>query len=157
MSDQPKAGKGRPQQRRKAREMALQALYQWQMAGESVTEIEVQFRANNDMSKVDEGYFRELLQGIARSASQIDSSIAPLLDRSLEQLDPVERAALRIGCYELMERHDVPYRVVINEGIELAKRFGGQDSHKYINGILDKLAPRLRAAEVKEFRNRNAR
>lgn len=161
MSNQFKTGKkrgGRPQQRRKAREMALQALYQWQMiGGESVAEIEVQFRANNDMSRVDENYFCELLQGIARSARQIDTSIAPLLDRSLEQLDPVERAALRIGCYELMERRDVPYRVVINEGIELARLFGGQDSHKYINGILDKLAPRLRAAEVKEFRNRNAR
>ena len=161
MSNRLQTGKkrgGRPQRRRKARELALQALYQWQIiGGESVAEIEVQFRANNDMSKVDESYFCELLQGIARSARQIDTSIAPLLDRSLEQLDPVERAALRIGCYELMERRDVPYRVVINEGIELARLFGGQDSHRYINGILDKLAPRLRAAEVKEFRNRNAR
>lgn len=134
--------------------MVLQALYQWQIGGESVTEIEVQFRANNDMSKIDDGYFHELLHGIVRSASKIDTELASLLDRSLEQLDPVERAALRIGCFELMERIDVPYRVVINEGIELAKCFGGQDSHKYINGILDKLAPRLRAVEVKEYRNR---
>lgn len=151
MSSQPKKS------RSKAREMALQALYQWQMAGESVTEIENQFRENNDMSKIDDGYFRELLQGTTRNACQIDIEIAPLLDRSLEQLDPVERATLRIGCFELMKRIEIPYRVVINEGIELAKRFGGQDSYKYINGILDKLAPRMRAAEVVEYRNRNAR
>ncbi|MCL6270476.1 transcription antitermination factor NusB [Sansalvadorimonas sp. 2012CJ34-2] len=146
--------RGRTQTRRKARELALQALYQWHMAGSSITDIEAQFRARNDMTKVDGGFFRELLLGVAQQASELDETLSPVLDRDLEKLDPVEKAALRLGCYELKVRTDVPYRVVINEGIELAKKFGAQDSHKYINGILDKLALNLRAVEVKEYRNR---
>ena len=114
----------------------------------------MQFRADNDFSKVDEGYFHTLLHGIPREMSTLDDTMNPLLDRPISQLDPVEIAALRIGCYELMNRADVPYRVVINEAIELVKRFGAQDSHRYINGILDKLAPRVRADEVRKFRKR---
>ncbi|CAM3708665.1 transcription antitermination factor NusB [Parendozoicomonas haliclonae] len=151
-SDKSKTNKGRTQTRRKARELALQALYQWQMAGASITDIEAQFRARNDMTRVDGGFFHELLSGIARQVSKIDETITPLLDRGFDQLDPVERAALRLGCYEMMVRTDVPYRVVINEGIELAKKYGAQDSHKYINGILDKLALTLRPVEVKAYR-----
>ncbi|WP_281648779.1 transcription antitermination factor NusB [Parendozoicomonas sp. Alg238-R29] len=144
--------KGRTQTRRKARELALQALYQWQMAGASIVDIEAQFRARNDMTRVDGGFFHELLSGVAHQLSDLDNTIKPLLDRSFDQLDPVERATLRLGCYEMMKRTDVPYRVVINEGIELAKKYGAQDSHKYINGILDKLALELRPVEVKEYR-----
>lgn len=144
----------KPSARRRARQLALQALYQWQMSQSSLTDIEMQFRSDNDMSKVDDGYFHALLHGVPRQASHLDETMAPLLDRSLEQLDPVELAALRIGCYELMNRPDVPYRVIINEAIELVKRFGAQDSHRYINGILDKLAPRVRPDEVRNFRKR---
>ncbi len=151
MAEQSK--KGRTRTRHKARELALQALYQWQVAGASITDIEAQFRARNDMERVDGGFFHELLIGIARQVSHLDETITPLLDRGFHQLDPVERATLRLGCYEMMVRTDVPYRVVINEGIELAKKYGAQDSHKYINGILDKLAATLRPLEVKEYRS----
>ncbi|WP_263081876.1 transcription antitermination factor NusB [Endozoicomonas sp. Mp262] len=144
----------KPSARRKARQLALQALYQWQMNQASLMSIELQFKADNDMSKVDEGYFHLILHGVPRQLSHLDEAMSPVLDRSLEQLDPVELTALRIGCYELINHKDVPYRVVINEAIELVKRFGAQDSHRYINGILDKLAPRLRAEEVRSYRKR---
>lgn len=146
--------KPKPSARRRARQLALQALYQWQISRSSLTDIEMQFRADNDFAKVDEGYFHTLLHEIPGIVSTLDETMNPLLDRPLTQLDPVEMAALRIGCYELMHRADVPYRVVINEAIELVKRFGAQDSHRYINGILDKLAPRLRSEEVRKFRKK---
>ena len=148
------AQRPKPSARRRARQLALQALYQWQLSQSSLTDIEMQFRSDNDFSKVDDGYFHILLHGIPKQASTLDETMAPLLDRSLDQLDPVEMAALRIGCYELMNRADVPYRVIINEAIELVKRFGAQDSHRYINGILDKLAPRIRPEEVRNFRKK---
>ncbi|WP_257281303.1 MULTISPECIES: transcription antitermination factor NusB [unclassified Endozoicomonas] len=151
---QKSAPRPKPSARRRARQLALQALYQWQMSQASITQIEMQFRADNDFSKVDDGYFHMLLTGIAREASRLDDAMSPLLDRPIAQLDPVEMSALRIGCYELMNRSDVPYRVVINEAIELVKRFGAQDSHRYINGILDKLAPRVRPDEVRNFRRK---
>ncbi|MDD7804637.1 MAG: transcription antitermination factor NusB [Endozoicomonas sp. (ex Botrylloides leachii)] len=138
----------KPSARRKARQLALQALYQWQMTQLSVDKIEAQFKTDNDMSKIDEDYFNLIIHGVPRQINHIDEAMTPALDRPLDQLDPVELAVLRIGCYELVNQPDVPYRVVINEAIELVKRFGAQDSHRYINGILDKLAPRLRAKEV---------
>ena len=141
------------QARRKSREMALQALYQMLLSGGSVSAVEQQFIVANDMSKVDSGYFHELLYGVARNVSSLDQKLSPVLDRPFDQLDPVETAVLRLGCFELMHRPDVPYRVIINEGIEMAKRFGAQESHKYVNGILDKLAPRIRTAEVREYRH----
>ena len=122
------------------------------MTQTSLSTIEAQFRTDNDMSKVDESYFNLIIHGVPRQISHIDEAMAPVLDRPLDQLDPVELAALRIGCYELVNQRDVPYRVVINEAIELVKKFGAQDSHRYINGILDKLAPRLRADEVRSHR-----
>ena len=148
------AQRPKPSARRRARQLALQALYQWQMSQSSLMDIEMQFRADNDFSKVDDGYFHTLVHGIPRELSKLDDTMNPLLDRPISQLDPVEVAALRIGCYELMNRTDVPYRVVINEAIELVKRFGAQDSHRYINGILDKLAPRVRADEVRKYRKK---
>ena len=143
-----------PSARRKARQLALQALYQWQIAKSPLQQIEAQFRADNDLSKVDEGYFSAILRGVPTQVSELDEAMAAVLDRPLEQLDPVELSALRIGCFEFINRKDVPYRVVINEAIELVKRFGAQDSHRYINGILDKLAPRLRAEEVRAYRKK---
>lgn len=143
-----------PSARRRARRLALQALYQWQIAKSPLNQIEAQFRHDHDLKSVDEGYFSAIIHGVPSQAGQLDEAMSAALDRPLSQLDPVELSVLRIGCFELMNRKDVPYRVVINEAIELAKRFGAQDSHRYINGILDKLAPRLRADEVKAYRKK---
>ncbi|WP_257284002.1 transcription antitermination factor NusB [Endozoicomonas sp. SESOKO1] len=144
-----------PSARRRARQLALQALYQWQIAKSPLNQIEAQFRADNDFSKVDADYFSAIIHGVPSQATQLDEAMTAVLDRPLSQLDPVELSALRIGCFELINRkEDVPYRVVINEAIELVKRYGAQDSHRYINGILDKLAPRLRAEEVQAYRNK---
>ncbi|MDH0897625.1 MULTISPECIES: transcription antitermination factor NusB [unclassified Pseudomonas] len=145
---QPKA-KGKIAQRRVARSLAMQALYQWHMAGQSLNEIEAQFRVDNDFSGVDGAYFHEILTGVARQKTELDASFAPFLSIPLDELDPVELAILRLSAWELKDRVDVPYKVVINEGIELAKVFGATDGHKFVNGVLDKLAPELRAAEVK--------
>ncbi|HSC85030.1 MAG TPA: transcription antitermination factor NusB [Pseudomonas sp.] len=144
---QPKA-KGKIATRRVARSLGMQALYQWHIAGQSLNEIEAQFRVDNDFSGVDGAYFHEILHGVAMGKTEIDEAIEPCLDRALEELDPVELAILRLSTWELSKRIDVPYRVVINEGIELAKVFGATDGHKFVNGVLDKLAPKLRAAEV---------
>lgn len=135
--------------RRKARSLAVQALYSWQMAGQPLNEIEATFRTDNDFSDVDGAYFHEILHGVPRLKGDLDKEFTPCLDRALEEIDPVELAILRLATYELRNRLDVPYKVVINEGIELAKTFGATDGHKFVNGVLDKLAPRLRAAELR--------
>ena len=136
-------------QRRSARSFALQALYQWQLAGQPVNEIDAQFRVDNDMRNTDVRLFSELLIGVASRKSELDERYKPFLDRELSELDPVELTVLRIGAYELMHRLEVPYRVAINESVELAKVFGATESHRYVNGILDKLAQRVRMSEVK--------
>lgn len=136
-------------QRRKSRSLALQALYQWQLSGSSVSQIEAEFSVDNDMTKVDVTYFRELLREIPKSLSDLNVQIEPFLDRPVQDVDPIEMILLRMGTYEMKHRIDVPYRVVINEAVELAKKFGGTDGHKYINSVLDKLALRLRAEETR--------
>ncbi|MEL0029175.1 MAG: transcription antitermination factor NusB [Perlucidibaca sp.] len=136
-----------PSARRKARRFALQGLYEWQLSGNPAHEIEARYRVENAMHKVDLDYFHELLHRIPVEAEALDALFTPHLDRAFNSLDPVELATLRIGTYELRHRIDVPYRVVINEGIELAKTFGASESHKYINGVLDKLAAELRQRE----------
>ena len=141
-------------QRRKSRSLALQALYQWQLSGSDVSQIEAEFSVDNDMAKVDVTYFRELLRGVPTNLSDLNRQIEPFLDRSVQEVDPIEMILLRMGAYELQHRVDVPYRVVINEAVELAKKFGGTDGHKYINSVLDKLALRLRAAETRGKRNK---
>jgi N utilization substance protein B len=118
------------------------------MAKHSLNEIEAQFRVDNDFKDVDGEYFREILHGVPANCSEIDGALAPCLDITIEELDPVELAVLRLSTWELLKRVDVPYRVVINEGIELAKVFGSTDGHKFVNGVLDKLAPSLRGPEV---------
>ncbi|MCS3469720.1 N utilization substance protein B [Pseudomonas sp. JUb42] len=148
----PDAAKGKSAKRREARQLATQALYQWHMANHSLTEIEAQFRVDNDFKDVDGVYFRELLHGVGTNKTEIDTALKPCLDLTIEELDPVELAILRLSTYELLKRVDVPYRVVINEGIELAKVYGSTDGHKFVNGVLDKLAPRLREAEVKAYK-----
>ncbi len=140
--------------RRMARHYAMQALYQWQMAGSSINAIEAEFRTDNDMSKVDVEYFHEILHAVPENLSDLEAVFTPfLVDRSLDELDPITRALLRMATYELKARIDVPYKVVINEAVALAKKFGAEDSHKFINGVLDKTAAVLRAIEVKAERN----
>jgi N utilization substance protein B len=130
-----------------ARKLAMQALYQWQLTQQSAAEIKQQYLESEDSAGVDEDHFVELVgQCIARNA-EITGALAGFVDRPLEQLDPVEAAILMIGMYELQQRIDIPYRVVINEGVDLCKRFGATDAHKYINAVLDRAAREIRAAE----------
>ncbi|MEO0435977.1 MAG: transcription antitermination factor NusB [Pseudomonadota bacterium] len=134
--------------RRKARHYALQAIYQWHMAGATPSDIEAEFRSDYDFAVVDLEYFQTLLGGVVAGAEALDQAFEPLLDRPINELDPIERSLLRMGSLELRERIDVPYRVVINESVALAKKFGATDSYKYINGVLDKLAHVFREPEV---------
>lgn len=136
-----------------ARQKALQALYQWGMSQESITSIEQQFLEEQDMAGIDVDYFGELLKQIPKQLEEIDSLFTGFLDRPLEQLDPIEKAILRISSYELSQRIDVPYKAVINEGVQLAKDFGADDSHKYVNGILDKVVDKI-PLRVKEIGKR---
>lgn len=138
-------------QRRKARRLLLQALYQWLIAAGDILDIIKQFREENP-GKIDWEYFEEVINAVPNEVAALDAQLVPLLDRAITALDPVERALLYLGTYELSHRVDVPYRVVINESVELAKMFGATDSHKYINGVLDKLAPVLRPLELKRNR-----
>ena len=131
--------------RKKARRALVQAIYQWQMTRAGVRQIEAEF--DDALKKADREYFREALEHVALRSDSLDGLLSPLLDRSVDALDKVELAVLRLGAYELSERLDIPYRVVIDEGVELAKTFGAEDGHKYINGVLDRLARDLRALE----------
>lgn len=135
-------------ERRKARHYGMQALYQWHMAGASLTDIEAEFRDEYDFSHVDLEYFQALLHGVPASVDELEAILEPLLDRKLDELDPIERTLLRMGVFELKERIDVPYKVVINEAVALTKKFGATDGHKYINGVLDKAARQLRKVEI---------
>jgi len=134
--------------RTRARELLVQALYQMQLAGHSSSELLEQFHLQAAYQRVDKEFFDEALPLIIKSQSDLESTIDDLIDRPLEQLDPVERAVLLIGVFELRSRIDVPYRVVINEGVNLAKRFGALDAHKYINACLDAAAQSLRSTEI---------
>lgn len=131
--------------RRRARECAVQAIYSWQVSKNDLSEIEASFMAEQDMKGVDKKYFRELLHGVISHSSELDTKMEIFLnERSLDELGFVEHAILRIAVYELLKREDVPYKVVINEAIDLTKTFGAEDSHKFINGVLDKVAPTIR-------------
>lgn len=136
--------------KRKARRFAVQGIYEWQMSGNPVHEIEARTRADNAMHKVDIGYYHELLTQAISQREQLDEILIPALDRELSALDGVELATLRLGVYELQHHLEIPYRVVLDEAIELAKHFGGADSHKYINGVLDRVAAQLRQAEKQQ-------
>ena len=138
--------------RRSARESALQALYQWQLTGQDLRQIEAQFLAEKDASRFDVEYFHDLLHGVPGHLSELDGCLAPLLDRSIGQVDPVERAALRLGAYELLHHMEVPFRVAITEAVELSKTFGATEGHKYVNGVLDRLAKQFRSFEVERRR-----
>ena len=130
--------------RSRARRGAVQALYQWQLGGGSSEEIRIQFRDRVGMEKVDWGYFDDLVNGVINDCAAIDELMAPHLDRPVAQLDPVEQAILRLATLELMHHPEVPFRVAINEAVELARTFGAEESHRYVNGVLDPLAHAVR-------------
>ncbi len=138
--------------RRRARETALQGLYQWLVGGDEAASIDAQLRATEGIDLGDSAHFDALLHGCIAAAAELDAILAEHVDRKTTLLSPVEHGALMIGAYELKHCLDVPYRVVINEAVELAKSFGGTDGHKYVNGVLDKVAATLRPAEVQARR-----
>lgn len=139
----------RSQARRFARERALQALYQWDVTSAQSSDIRNEFMDEQDMSRVDVDYFVLLFNGVSHQPQDVDDAMKSCLDRDLSELDPIERAVLRIATYELTQCPDIPARVVINEGIEITKRFGADKGHTYINGVLDKLANEVRTLEMK--------
>ena len=138
----------KPAARHRARELALQALYQWQISGYDATNAEARFSAQNHMGKADTGYFHELYKGVSNDAAVLDDLLAPHIGRPVKDVDAVAFNVLRMACWEFKELVDVPYKVVLNEAVDLAKRFGATDAHKFINGSLDKLAGELRSIEV---------
>jgi len=133
--------------RSRARRRALQGIYAWQMGEQSMDKVIEQFRREQDMKVADGEYFEDLLRGVAAHCAELDAGLVPHLDRDVDQVDPIERAALRLGAYELKYRPDVPYRVVLNEAVETTKRFGAEHGHTYVNGVLDKLAVDWRPVE----------
>lgn len=135
----------KPTARRRARECAVQALYSWQLSRNNIDDIEVEFLSELDMKEVDVAYFRELFLGVATSTNELDKLMIPFLSRPLEDLGYIEYAVLCIALFELNKRHDIPYKVVINEAIELSKIFGAEGSYKFINGVLDKFNPQIRS------------
>ena len=141
-----------PVLRSRARRRALQAVYAWQMSGAPVRDVIAQFAHEQAREIADLEYFEDLVRGVDENRDLLDEALAPFLDRDIDQVDPVERAVLRLAAYELRLRPDVPYRVVINEAIETAKRFGAEHGHTYINGVLDHAAADWRATEVQASR-----
>ena len=127
----------------------MQAIYQWQVGGQAIAEVESQFLDEQDLEQADVAYFSELVQCVPAHAAELDAHMAPFLDRPVAELDPVELAILRIGICELAYHPEIPFRVVINEAVELAKVFGAEQSHRYINGVMDKVARGLRRSELK--------
>ena len=134
----------KPSERRKARRLALQAIYSWQITGNNVAEIEHEFLTTHETKGVDLEYFRSLLMGVVSRASELDEAYGPFLNRDADEVDHVDRAILRLSTLELVSFKDTPYKVVINEAIELAKAFAADDSHKFVNGVLDKAQAKLR-------------
>ena len=138
-----------PVARHNARRYALQAMYQWQLAGTSVQEIEAEFLHYHIDKKLDTEYFKELIHGVPKHQHEIDHEMQAFLGRPLHEIDPIELAVLRLAIYELIKRLDVPYRVIINEALELTKKFGSVEGHKFVNGVLDRIAKKNRLTEIK--------
>ena len=134
--------------RHRARELALQGIYEWRLSGKSARLIEKGTRDEKSLGRYDTEFFGQLLNGVIADHETLSAQIAPHLDRKLDELSPVEYSVLLLGAFELAQHPEIPYRVVINEAVELAKTFGGSDGHKFVNGVLDKLAAQVRAAEV---------
>ena len=141
--------------RGRARRIAMQAIYQWEVTGNALHVIDAECHVENDMEKVDVEYFTELFHGVAKEKAELDSVFAPyLMNITMAKVDPISLATLRLAVFELKNRIDVPYRVIINEAINIAKKYGAADSHKFINGMLDKVALQLREAEVLDNKNK---
>ena len=138
--------------RSKARHYAVQALYQWQMTGQDIADIDRQFLSEQDLNSFEVPFFRDLLRGVPTHLTELDEHLASCLDRAIESVDPVERAILRLGAFELLHHPEIPYRVAINEAVELAKMFGAEQGHRYVNGVLDKLARSIRPTEARKNR-----
>jgi len=134
----------KPSPRRKARELAVQAVYSWQLSQNSVSDVETNFITENQKRRFDIEFFQQLLRGVITNVTTIDDAISPHVDRPLKDVDHVEKAILRVAIYELTHCTEVPYKVVINEAIELAKSFAADDSHKFVNGVLDKAVKLIR-------------
>lgn len=134
--------------RHKARQAAVQALYQWQLTEQSPDEIESHFILDHEMSDVDMDYFDKVVKQIPLHLHELDDYLLPYLDRGINDIDPVERAILRLGVYELEFHPEIPYKVILNEAVKLAKTFGAEHGHKFVNGVLDKVAVKLRATEI---------
>ena len=134
--------------RRRSRELATQGLYQWLLSGSPAGEIDAQLRGAQGFDKADHEHLDAILHGVIRDSEALSADLTPCLDRPIDQLSPVERAVLLVAAFELKNHVNIPYRVVINEAVELAKTFGGADGYKYVNGVLDKLAAQLRPAEA---------
>ena len=141
--------------RKLARSFTLQGLYAWLVGGAEVTLIAANLAEDEQFKRADESYFRTLLHGVLKEEDMLSTQIVRFLDRPIGELSPIERGILLIGAYELLHCPDVPWRVVINEGVELAKQFGGTDGHKYINGVLDKLAQDVRAVEIEHAKKKS--
>lgn len=137
----------KPSARRKARELAIQAVYSWQISQNDVADIEASFLTENQNRRFDIDYFQQLLRGVTANVAALDEAISPHVDRPLDDIDQVEKSILRTAIYELKDSADVPYKVVINEAIELAKSFAADDSHKFVNGVLDKAVKLIRPQE----------
>ena len=158
MTDQEVTGSSKPAQKKvagsmakargKSRRLAMQAVYQWQMTGDSITDIKQQFFEENNMSKLDADFFSELVSGVAGSISELDPLLRKYMSRDVESVDPVERSILRIAAYEFVNRFDVPYRVVLNEAVNITKEFCAENSHTFVNAVLDKVAKEVRHLEV---------
>jgi len=131
-----------------ARQAAVQALYQWDITQQNRLDIESSFLSDRKLEFSDQEYFQQLITTIPRQVRELDAVVAPFIDRDMSQVDPIERAILRLSTYELMHRSEIPYRVVINEAIELAKTFGSENSYRFINGILDKMGAKVREFEA---------
>lgn len=135
--------------RHHSRHYAVQAMYQWQMAGGSLSDIEEEFLIHHIKKNIELNYFKELVHGVPNNQEEIDNAIKPFLNRSMSEIDPVELSVLRVATYELLKRPDVPYRVIINEALELTKKFGSVEGFKFVNGILDRIAKTTRETEMK--------
>jgi len=143
-------------QRSKARSLAVQAIYQWQMAGQDIADIVSHFLDENAGKKLDSDYFEELVRAVPTNLSRLDEALIDHLSRSIKSVDPVERAILRIAVYELIDHPETPYKVIINEAVELTKTFGAEQGHKFVNGVLDKVAKVLRPVEVAAVKSKKA-
>jgi N utilization substance protein B len=136
-------------QRHRARELAMQGIYEWRLSGKNAAQIESGTREEKSLGRYDAEFFGKLLRGVIEQHETLAAQIGPHLDRKISELSPVEYSVLMLGAFELAQHPEIPYRVIINEAVELAKTFGGSDGHKFVNGVLDKVAALVRAAEVK--------